>query len=149
MFSNTTLADIENEIRGEDDDIDENDIYKDPDFIRKISVSQTGIMMAKLSDETKVDDGIFVVYRNTTDNTETIQYSVWRYYKDLRTGWLREKHIFEFTTTSTINDMFLFDDYALFILDSEKVEATYFPNREDEWEVIEMDMISNDFERNN
>ena len=96
MLTNTTLADIKNEIQGEDDTTNEDD--DEIDWIRVMSKTDlSDIVLAKKSNELSTDhkDSIIVVFRNETADEPTNTYSVMRYMKHW-TGWVTEDHVFDF-----------------------------------------------------
>jgi len=122
LLSNTTIADIVNEIQGEDDLEDEDD--EDIDWIRHMyRENLNDIVLAKKSDELKADyrDSIIVVFRNESTEAEENAYSVVRYKKHY-TGWIKEYHAFDFISNDVIDDFFLFDEFALYLTK----DRTYF-----------------------
>jgi hypothetical protein len=131
--TNTTLADIENLIIGDDDLVKQDDVLYNPDQIRKIVKTDiTDIVFYGKSHETVVDDAIFIVYRNTTSG-ENNHYSSIRFHKDSKTNSLVESHVTEFTTDGSISNLFLFDDYMLAIIDDNSVQGIYFKIRGDQY----------------
>ena len=148
LMTNTTLEGIENTIIERDDREFVSDKFVDPDEVRKITYTDmTDIVMIKQSDYQLTQNAIFIVYKNTTDNEYDNQYSVWRYIKDPATEYLDEAHVLEFRTNGDINDMYLFDDYAIVITDEHTVSAIYIKDRDGEWDVIVPQKVFNDYER--
>ena len=127
MLSNTTIADIVNEIQGVDDLVDEDD--EDIDWIRHMyRENLNDLVLAKKSDELKADyrDSIIVLFRNESTEAEENAYSVVRYKKHY-TGWIKEYHAFDFISDDVIDDFFLFDEFALYLTkDRTNFKAVFF-----------------------
>jgi hypothetical protein len=149
-MTNTTLADIENDIVGRDDREYDSDAFFEPDEIRKITYTDmTDIVLVKATNYQIVADSLFVVYKNTTDNKYDNQYSIWMYRKDPASGWIDEQHITEFRVDGEINDVYLFEDYILLITDEESVSAVFTKSRDDKWDAVRTSTVFNEFKRSN
>ena len=156
MLTNTTIAEIKNEVRGEDDEEDQYD--DEVDYVR--TLQRTGlstIVMAKKSNELAPEykDSIIVIFKNDTQaeedgvsDDENFVYSVVRYVKKAVNGKVEEIHAFDFETESTIDDFYLFDDYALYLTDEGLVfKALWFKNlKQNEWLVVDYKTIHASFE---
>ena len=94
--------------------------------------------MTKKSNELAPEykDSIIVIFKNDTQaeedgvsDDENFVYSVVRYLKKAVNGKVEEIHAFDFETESTIDDFYLFDDYALYLTDEGLVfKALWFKN---------------------
>ena len=158
LLTNTTISEIKNEIRGEDDEEDEYD--DEIDYVRTVAITGlSNIVLAKKSNELAPEykDSIIVVYKNDTradeDNVsyeENEIYSVVRFYKKAVNGKIEAEHAFDFKTDSTVDDFYMFDDYALFLTEEGlNFKAIWFRNlASKEWLVVDYKNIYNSFEQN-
>ena len=158
LLTNSTISEIKNEIRGDDDE--ENEYDDEIDYVRTLSkTGLSNIVLAKKSNELAPEykDSIIVVFKNDTraeedDKTyeENEVYSVVRYYKKAVNGKIEEEHAFDFKTDSTVDDFYLFDDYALFLTEEGlNFKAIWFRNLgSKEWLVVDYKNIYNSFEQN-
>ena len=153
MMRNTTIPDIINEIQDEDDLIDEDEADdKDKrDWIRHMyKENLSNIVVAKLSNElsNEFKDSLMVVFLNTSATDPENTYSVMRYYRHY-SGWIREKHAFDFIATDGVADFFLFDNYAMYLTaDQEEFTGIWFQEERDddeEWIASEQRTIKNDY----
>ncbi len=106
--------------------------------------------MAKKSNEISAAhrDSIIIIFRNETADDPETTYSVMRYQR-LFNNKIEETHVFDFTADSTIDDFYLFDDYALYLTDEKlSFEAIWYQTlTEKQWLVADYRTIHNSFEK--
>ena len=116
-MSNTTISGIVNEIQGQDDSVLTTD--SELDYIRRIEVSSVTVTHVTRSyerSEPLYKDALIVVSKNVTTGAGSNQYSVTRYWQNIYTNWIESEHLFD-VTNGPYDDFFVFDDYAITIID--------------------------------
>ena len=119
-LTNQTITDIENDIVGVDDDLQER-FDTGEDQIRKITVEDTEVLFVKKSLERKsriLANSLIVVIKNVTATAEAgaNRYSVWRYWRSQsrENSWIKKELLFVSAAhTDFYEDFDLFDDYAI------------------------------------
>ena len=98
MLVNTTLVNIENEINGAEDSLNER--FDRRDYIRLIDVENVDVISVRKSYEQNVDkyvNSIIVILVNETESNPSMdewQYSVWRYWQDPSSNWIEYELMF-------------------------------------------------------
>ena len=126
MMANTTLPEIQNEIKGQDDTIVTEDTEKD--FIRRLTFENVKVEFIKKSNEVENKlhrRGLIVVTKNETANAGPNQLSVTRYWQNVYTNWIESEYLFD-VQNGPYDDIFVFDKYAVVIKDKKLVNAVYF-----------------------
>jgi hypothetical protein len=124
MLVNTTIIEIENEIKGVDDS--QNVRYDPEDEIRTLNVTNVNITSVRLSKEKRFDkyvDSVIVIFVNETETNVTDrnnddwewQHSVWRYWQNPDTFWIESEYLFDTQKEDRVfyTDVEVFDDYAI------------------------------------
>ena len=125
-MQNSTISEIVNEIKGQDDTIIITDT--ELDFTRRVLVEDIKVVFVKKTNELdNIDerDGLIVVAKNETSGAGSNQYSVTRYWQNFQTNWIETEYLFDLVN-GPYDDIFVFDNYAIVIKDQKEVKAVFF-----------------------
>ena len=124
MLVNTTVSDIENEIKGVDDA--RNVRHDKKDYIRKLEVFDVNVTSVQLSKEKTYDkfiDSVIVIYVNETETNDTSsddddnewQHGVMRYWQDPTTFWIDSEYLFDTQKEKRVfyEGLDIFDEWAI------------------------------------
>ena len=123
MMANTTMSDINNEVRGQDDSRFKSDT--DLDYIRRISVSNVKVSNVKASNEVSdllERNALIVVTKNSTGTAN--QYSFRRYWQNLTTNWIENEYLFD-SQNGPYDDIFVFNNYTIVVKNKKDINVIY------------------------
>ncbi len=126
MMANTTIPDIQNEIKGSDDTVVTSDTEKD--YIRRLSFTDVKVEFIKKSNEVANKlhrRGLIVVTRNETANAGPNQLTVTRYWQNVYTNWVESEFLFD-VQGGPYDDIFVFDHFAVVIKNKNIINAVYY-----------------------
>lgn len=127
MLRNTTVNEIQNDIRGKADSTLKESDRDAKDYIRKIQVDNVNVAMVRPSHEQfepLYRDSLIVVTQNKTAESSG-QYSVTRYWKNIYTHWIETEYLFD-VQNGPYDDIFVFDDYAVVLKNKRVIYAVYY-----------------------
>ena len=125
-MANTTIPDIQNEIKGSDDTIVTTDTEQD--YIRRLTFTDVKVEFIKKSNEVKNKlhrRGLIVVTRNETANAGPNQLTVTRYWQNVYTNWIESEFLFD-VQGGPYDDIFVFDHFAVVIKNKNIINAVYY-----------------------